>query len=1073
MKEVLVNGVNMKFHDSITEEMIVNFLASNEETMPKFIFVQVMDYRNNGSIQYQTLKKEFKTTKNASDLKKIIKEIADKYQLTSLDIIKYWIYTTIGNNKPTLIFMKALQDSFSNELNISPNVDSVKEWNHITHLNIKANTDSVKELQKKLESIEEVTTTEYDVVGDDLILKVTTSKNVLEILDNMTLSERIPFASAKTYINSGLLGINSLESSQDRIVKIFHKLDTRLDFYDSWLDSNEKFVVNSIKFFMDNTSGYKKVYTTAVWDFNTGLLYAETDVKSGLTRDKFIELLQNTFHVKNITVASSSTHGYIIVPNVHLNIPIFLDVIFNDTSFSNFFYMDEHEKTSLDKKHFTIYYNPSRDAHEGPNTIHFGIIHKEANQGVYGMESGAKYVEIHIREARNTDVVNRFRNNLSLLISMYQSRVEEIGKIYTRYIKDIGEITFRIRGRKKAHDTSLISMLRQMYPDMFAYKATEVPGDGRIKPGTVWSRICQKNHQVKPISVMSEEDRIKLQTELQRDIIEFPDNSGRYFYCPHDKHKFVGAKATGRTKLYPYLPCCYASQKDAGNSMAIARGQSAIAKVQSTAFIKSTTKPLQPNRIGDIPQHLKTIFKPCGVRELARMGVSIPEHPDNFLKAIRIGLGLKIDEDKMREKLAQMNHELSIGKQEMYDMSIKDIQNLLMDPMANLDPEKFVRICEYAFDCNIIFFRESEVAPETFYFAKPRHCMFYIPAPRNYEHPILVMWLRSEYKDNIKINYVELLVQGKGNSIKYKFSALTNTGALLNLQMLAFDYNSYKEEKKTKILKNNNITAQIIDNYGKRRGLIYYDKITVQTAPSFPLPIPNKQVIKCDVADIIELTDVNTVLTRFGNTVGVSTKYGLIPCTFNSKVLNVPIEEAPSMFYITPEGTLRDYDNMREMQRIASYLFQNYLYLLSTYKDDIMDHILLTENFDYNLDMFSYNVRGAMRLQRVYKDDKLIFSSQILLDRATQWGASLLSISPQFIELFTKDSSRYLDYYMYPHDFKTNTDIKVFVNNEDLLAYRMGLSPIRIYTADTIPFGISPPYLVKTPDGEMQLITLE
>lgn len=1063
---LVINGKPHQIPNNMTEEMLNPYIAAkiaNPVSLPELIHIVDIDFRDGGKVIYQNLLHILSDIK-IQDLKPIVlKDVGENsykaiFRLEDNDIIKYWIYVhRLDNNKllePTVAFLAKLSEHVSG---IDLNRDRVKVWLNEIHDMINKNTVAIKELDKNLGTLKKVPLTNFEVTEDNLVLGLPVFGTALEALDKMNMSAEVPFATAKIYSTPGFLDINRLES--DIPIKMFYKVyteDTKY-FNVNWLNPDDEFSINSIKFYINNTTGYKAIYTPAYWDVINGKITVSVDTKSGMNRNVVIDLLLRTLNLKtgDITVVKSTSGGSIVVPNTYISKPIFLDLIFTDPLSSRNFYVDEHEKTSLEKERFKVYYRASPNA----DVLNFNVSHKQANAGDYGMESGDYYVNLHIRNATDTAVVDRFRDNMSLLLAIYNTKYPAIMKEYNKYVGDVEEIKFAVRGRKMTRDTSNLRALKSRFPDQFGGD-TKGPYRKVIKSGSGYARRCSEGRQPRYVNV-PDMDRLKEQeTELGRNIVvipkDLPDDTGyRGFYCPQDDYPIADAIKVDQHifEKYKYMPCCFKKPK---GTYADYIGEGATVKATSTTYITSTKKLLTTDRDGAVPNQIVELMRACGFgKDIHRHGVSTMENPDNFLLAVSKALNIP-DNVNMRKKILKSKNMLYAGRQECYNIPIKRLRKMLKDEDHPIITKYFHHIVELVFNCNIIMLKEDIYDPEQFHFARPNHTLAYIQPPVN-KGPTIILWQRDD-------SIVEVITRGKGVKRELSFSKdLLATKNLLKLYTM-YNIHAFAHNVSNKpIFQGLPVVAQVVDNYGKRRGLVYENGMTILSPPSYPVALPIVNTTVPNLSDI--LPAINDDITGvFRDKSGIATKYGNIPCVLNIKLGEIPVCDIQEPLYTQSADSviLNGATETSRNYRIASFLFQNLMYIYSDTGRDmrtLKKQIVIDKNIQYKLDWFGRCVTDAVK-SPAYQNGKLVCSSKILRDRMIGWLSQLEMVLPELVKNYNKQKC-YLDYYQFVEDFRTGRRSRVFDNDTQLLSYYQDdVTSYPIYTEDGVPFNPIKPYFI-------------
>lgn len=179
-------------------------------------------------------------------------------------------------------------------------------------------------------------------------------------------------------------------------------------------------------------------------------------------------------------------------------------------------------------------------------------------------------------------------------------------------------------------------------------------------------------------------------------------------------------------QLWPYIPTCFKTQKDVKSDTK-----------HKSANINDVTSSIIDGRLGKITMQVKNVLHMPG-RELYRLGTVDSNNTflDAILKALRLVDVNYVNQlyqnygslENIRSNLLNIlgqGVELSILKQECYDMSTEDIATMLTDNQTYLDPKKTYRFFERALRVNIFLF-EYRNSDQSMSLVLPRHKKFYV-----------------------------------------------------------------------------------------------------------------------------------------------------------------------------------------------------------------------------------------------------------------------------------------------------------------------------------------------------------
>lgn len=1051
-----------------TIEQIMIIVAAGNGSLPKWLVVVDSNLEDRGHLIYRDLALELK---KVSAVSAFVTDLTAKkfrvYNLEMPDIVYAWFYINSKTPNPAsmgaLAMIKALAEL--RPTFITNEVERLKQ-------DIIDNKKSAEEISKTLATAEKVSLTEFKTTGENLVLNVKDERTILEVLDGMKVSEMVPFASAKVYMNNGFLELmRSRELGTN--VQIYHKLYLPSNYFsDAWLIMDD-IEPNVLRFYVDNTTGNKKEFAVGLWNFNTKKIEISFTLEPNISsRDIFLRIIREAFNINGLTIEKSTSKGFIIIPKTRINIPVFLDLVCTNMTMRQFFHMDENAKTSLDKVYFNVYYHASE---REDDYIDFTMAHMVANEGQYGMSSGDPYVFLSVKDARDENVVKAFSRNMSLLMTLYKNNYDAIEKIYQEYIgEQVKEHQFKVVGRKKKNDKNNLDHLKQALPHVFS-KAAGVDGGILATTGEMnYGRLCQAGRgQPRVVTLPITDDE---SAEIKQDYpkwngttLEFPKNSGIGFYCTGD-NKFPGLVKIPREidfigndkrviERVQYLPCCFGSNAAALKEVNEYLGLGGKVGPVSTGAVKSKRNFLNADQIGEAPEQVVKLMESCFYKNVKRLGVSF-DNPDMLLLAINKALRLNKTDRQLRDELLKPGL-LEAGIQDYYKTGVRGARRLVLDDAAYLPVRMFYHVCEVAFKCNLVILEQSELDSEEYVFMRPENTLFYTPPPGRVDWPTIVFWLRTSIANR---EVVELIVQEEG---KTRITSYKAAESLLELRALATTYACVNEPPQYETPPGQ-LVGQVVDSLGKRRGLVCQlddIKYTVYTGITYPLPVPIVEAVTCKVSDLQRagLWDtVTKLLEHKKNVVGVLTPYGEVPASLDisTNMGKVPV----SPYFITKPTEIIDTVNKTLVNyKIASYLMQNVLHLYSELNmdfDALGEALVVDDSFEYTLDMFGKSVADTRDsgANSPYIGSSLICSSEALKGRMMNWAEQLYHLAPELVRNF-KTQNTYLDYYQYAHDFNRTPLYRVY-DSEEAVRTHFRQHNYRVWLKTDVPSIAQKPYYV-------------
>ncbi len=572
----------------------------------------------------------------------------------------------------------------------------------------------------------------------EISLSLQNNEPLIYIFDAICTSKTIPFVMLKTEIGT-----------------IYTKIDKNTLPLDAWI--NYQFPEHRAQIIIKFLSGEEKasgptsnenkkdsLYSTIIWDENNRLLVSIGEKSLLEARNIAGSLLDNLekleYTINYVTLLEIS--GTFTVNHTYISKPIFTDLVLNHPLVSRYLFMNEFFKTTLDKDIFNMFFDP-QEKHNPRNAIKLNF------------KNQINYLEIKIGHAKNLRDIEILQNYLKITFSLYNQNYDAIYQDYKdiipRFTSKMKQYTqTQTQTQKEVKTKKRLNMLTKARPDIF-----DNPNYSKH-----YSRVCQKKKQ--PYLIPPDEIKQTMQNLGDTKVLEFPTNSGDWYACePRDDTdpSFVWpglqtVKLKDGSKNY--FPCCFSRDqygktkskyKDYLHSLQAEEKQEEEDIVSK--YIVNARKILKPNQVGEIPPNVEVLVEEAGVTyELLRVGS--PNRPDSFLHCLdRI-----FDEEylfsdnkisyvyRTREKIAE-----NLGAkrfQETYNYSTQELQNILNEPNAYIDPLVFKSIAQIYYKCNIILFVVSKKYPRGNFILPNHKYVYFIPSSINERLPFVILFLYQE-----------------------------------------------------------------------------------------------------------------------------------------------------------------------------------------------------------------------------------------------------------------------------------------------------------------------------------------
>ena len=628
----------------------------------------------------------------------------------------------------------------------------------------------------------------------------------------------------------------------------------------------------------------RESYTGLIYDLNTGEMNFKTKISENNQgmKEKIIERISQAFsNLKIGEVKEMKISGEFDIPlGEGIKDYVFLHMVLNDASFNNYLYADERDKPYPEKKRVTIHFksligqSEDEEGNTSPATVSAMINNKVDNEG-------KGYVKVNITQADSKDIANQFRGILTILLGLYLQTKDDIIEFYDQYITSPApqpfkrKIVLKKSGTKEGGVKSNSALLKEAAPHIFIAE---------------WARRCQNIYQPIPIQedqIEEWENRTIINPDTgereKRQVMRFPPppKDEVILVCPSDSKPYPGVRKSllENSEQYPYIACCYASDQTAPGLDTPYNIYYKGAKAKEDKKTKRrlniiTEKIVPPGGKGEITVTLENILLKYSDKPSKFKRYGVVRDPNSFIHCVLEALNYEdytsqSVEDKtflvlqIREKLAS-DINPSVMKQELYDFNDDEIVNQVLALDLFFDPALYYRAIEEFFNINIYTFtpgkRPKEDRQESFgKIEVPRHKVFHSRPIRPDRQTVLIYKHRGAEADVLEYPQCELIVdipEDRGIPIKVFDESMTNL--VHDILMSTFPTTTYSYDQETKLLQSyNNLYSrinfdqltdrqaigQIIDDYGKLRGLLFND-ISIYFLPSQPENIPATKEVK-------------------------------------------------------------------------------------------------------------------------------------------------------------------------------------------------------------------------------------
>jgi hypothetical protein len=700
-----------------------------------------------------------------------------------------------------------------------------------------------------------------------------------------------------------------------------------------------------------------------------------------------------------------------------INVPCLLHTIMNNSVFKTYFYIEEKSKLSGSNQIVKIKFRTYTDINRSEKgvktesnvsfTLQYSNITPESKYDISSKgpdgesitiqkigkdkDIGKGFLVVDVKQAISSDIVFNFVVILSHALSLYfYDYYYDIYKEYSELLDISGQ--FMTSSEKLIPKKLEISTYRQNVPN--------TPSD-LAKRCLKSSRPFSMNK--KEAEEYEKEDITVSGVVMKKQSMEFPTGSGFYYVCNNNsKSPFPGLKvAIGADGNLDFFPCCYnANQrlksKDKNKSLK-ALGAYEEGPTKAEEFLAEKKQGKKQTRTGISSRLLKPGHKGKSDDELShfvtnfvgleykvfRLGVDMDKN--SFLHAIVSAVDPNYLQTENKEeyvkhvRLIISTPEIvkpSTGKQEMYDMTLDQIEDAQKDLDSYYDPLRFVHIVEEYYNINIFFFETvKDEKSERVDIAFPRHKIFHVRSSKPERRTVLIMLTTKNTGEKVS----ELIVYSK-NELSPYFSIYEKELTLkiqemINMTTTVISWSIDSESTERSVIEGRkNIynqvdyssifsdqaktIAQYIDSNGKVRGFRYQSLDNMV----FDLVVPPSQPRNLDVITEMCKTTADVVLSKIANPVAknkdglwfsvLDIKYGVFAPCVGVEFLSLP--EGPRNNIHTQLSqnenklTIKKTDKLRKdfniFVQILTYLFS--IFMLQ-HKQEIKIKAILNPDIDF------------------------------------------------------------------------------------------------------------------------------
>lgn len=869
--------INIELYDLDTIDNLIIRISSILDTLPKFIYFpndipDMEEISANRNIEIKIINL-LPIIRVATDFTTLYNEIKDKLMKSDssmLSILSYFLNESA--KAKDIIFLKktGYLDGYLqillNDINIIDPESNIRINNLLDIINIpisietlinvsKLQNETNIKLNKQFDEINGIEYTDFELenVKFNIELRLENVSSILELFNIITLTPTIPFATTHNFykILNDFTPFIEWTNLFDRSTTVFNKSKN--------IDRKTNIILKVLQQKKGRLSDYTEIIIKLKEESPDSIIVTFKYNVKNTTKEELINHFLSVLNINLKQIKSekiNSIKGTFYFPK--LNVPftkeIILDMIMNNTEFSNILVVNEFKIKHQGSLY--IYFNNPK-----AGNITASILSNISNGEMFPLNN--IYCKIKVTKADNIEKVHYFQQILSKLFEIYNNQYRSIETIYSNYGIDFEEE----EGYEEDIDNILGNKLFKIDPYIFPRN---------------YSRTCPQ------APILINDEYAKSAKEQGKQVILFPkirtgNSIPRNYICDENsKFKYIGLIDNPfiSKELLPYIPCC--QQTDQINK----KGSNYRHYYMDEPLLERENKPrdgiyksdmIIPNEArGNLPLNISKMFFISDITGVYyRKGVY--RSKNSFLLCLALALTDDIEklktENEVNIYLTNLRKSLIIkdllssGKQEMYDYTLQDIKNKIENENEYFDPKLFIHIMEVKFNCNIFLFTRDDNGK----LILPRYIKNYYKMENNKQCVFIFEHIGSK-SDKAEYPQCELIIKQYDDGTQYYSFRYDGLVAQNILNIFKNINTSYIFNKKIEFNNFNwpwKITpiSQVIDTYGKTRiiNFIYDNKnISILTTPIQPLKlIEDTNIYTIDIDTALKFAeDVNIIIDK-------------------------------------------------------------------------------------------------------------------------------------------------------------------------------------------------------------------
>jgi hypothetical protein len=784
----------------------------------------------------------------------------------------------------------------------------------------------------------------------------------IEILNSYTCVENviIPFTTRKIRISMKISDVHSL----------YYFLD-HIELTDEWfalayrellrsndpIENEDIFSERDVEVLMIYNRDLEQMielhYTNVV-----SVLEIVLDVKPFEDMNDIYQYVQEILGNNIVFVGTSNTlsvSGVFYIKNKRFDKLLFQDFVMNDKIARHYFYINELEKATKYGDNIYIHFedyitasliNSTNDPSPKPNSL----VHYQGSYIKVNVVK-AKPMDNLLLQNTSTSHVSRFQE---ILCSIF-GRFYEIYNTYQPLYKDIIP-SFTI---KTLNQTEFVEKQITNFADKYKYVFKSIGYKTSCRPK---SRI--------PTIITREEAKAK---KNPLTVILFPkendpnlDIPREYLTCNDPNYPFPGITVPAGGGVH--VPCCFNKNPVTSKAFREYYANEKVVTVKTgSEHIKSESQIIKTfGDIGKLSYQVLT-FLLCLMPDMTFYRMGTIDSANSILHSLNHmkGFPLKTDEEIRKEIYDYFKDNLDVCFQENPSKTEKMIEKDVKDPSIYFDPRLYIRLLEVYYNANIIIFSKTKKA-EDIHLVIPNFKGFYRQYSFDKNKPFVFIfehWGTSPDRyTKRRFPVCEMIISQAPNHSAFKLHKK-------QLQDLNLFYRQYYLISPltlfVPILDNVHIHSQIIDDWGKMRGMLFEigigKYIYIESEQPLP-PLHIKKKPKIDMVIIPTLEFLQAKLSPFEiiNRVEYNGKK-YIQCRYLGLIWKIQVK-SPIEFqkidrpFLLWEPTEKIPSILSFEKRLARIIVDYVLYLYSKYPDTnihefLKKHTKIITGYKYPTDL--------------------------------------------------------------------------------------------------------------------------